>query len=150
MVYDSGSNLNLVDRSWALRNGLQFDTQVTTAMHDSTGTQSGTFATVTSNIYFTVCRGTPHQCSIRIPLLVVDSPSSLYDVILGTQFITGIGSYVETTMGAPVMVYRPRWAKHQDNSVSHAIPIQAFVDNPTASYLRMLSLGTSISMLACG
>jgi hypothetical protein len=148
MVYDSGSNLNLVDRDWALRNGLQFDTQATTAMHDSTGAQSHTHATVTSNVYFTVCKGTPHSCSIRIPLLVVDSPSSLYDIILGTQFITGIGSYVETTMGAPVMVYRPRWARHQDNSVCHAIPIQAFVDYPTAPYLRMLSVGTSCSMLA--
>jgi hypothetical protein len=90
MVYDPASNLNLVDRDWALRNGLQFDTQATTAVHDSTGAQSHTHATVTSNMSFTVCKGTP-----------VDSPSSLYDIIVGTQFSIGIGSYVETTMGAP-------------------------------------------------
>jgi hypothetical protein len=39
-----------------------------------------------------------------------------------------------------------RWAKHQDNSISHSIPIDAFVANPTPAYLRMLSFGTAAAV----
>jgi hypothetical protein len=105
-VFDSGADVTLVSKEFAVANNLAFGGN-SLAINTADGGHTETLGELHHPLEFWLARGTPNACRAVAAVQVMEGAGRLYDVIISTELILQWSAYVDPMDST--LYYRPRY-----------------------------------------